>query len=128
MNQEFSTSAEGVMQGLACKMVQEVKSNTDKHIQKHVDGVIKTLSNYATNIGLAHKDLVAVKKSIVIYNNELKVELTNKIREYDETAMTLFKKRRSEWRLYYLGVIGGIATPLVLFLRWLFWWVQAFFN
>jgi len=88
----------------------------EEALKEHVMLVDDTLNEYQSAITKANKALNHIANGITTYDDKLKKELDKRIKTYNSSIRELFLLNSRERKLYYAGIIGGIATPVMLFL------------
>ena len=88
----------------------------EEALKEHVTLIDDTLNEYQSAITKANKAFNHVANGITTYDNRLKKELDKRIKTYNSSIRELFLLNSRERKLYYAGIVGGIATPVMLFL------------
>jgi len=120
MNESFSKSLNDALVTVGDKLVAHVKEDTKKALDDNADtmfAIIETMK-IASN-GLTDSVTDFTKK----INDEFKTsksKLDNRVARFNKSVQNMFNMDTKEKQLFYLGVFGGVATPIMLFAILLF--------
>ena len=116
-NKLFSKSLDEAIQGLACKLIEQVKADTVTALDNHMATLEIVVSNHINEMKSAYTSLTTATKKVNEYDNHLKKTLDKKIGKFDASIKNLFKVSGNEAAFFYIGLLGAIATPIILLLR-----------
>jgi len=98
-------------------LVEQVKADTATALQEHMATLETAVINHVTAMQTAYDDLTTATKKVNGFDKKIQAALTSKIGAYNASIKNLFKVSGNEAKLFYIGLLGAVATPIILALR-----------
>ena len=118
MNQAFSRNLNGVLTTTTDKIITQVIVDTQIALEANAESmnaIIKAMETASAGVTVSIKDF---NKNLNDTFKKSRIILDNRVKAYHTSMQNLFKV--DGWRqvFFWLGICGGILTPIVLIVGW----------
>jgi len=106
------------------KLSVQIKGDTDIALQSHMAAIDTAFKKYQRSMDSVTSNIDGAVDRLTKYDKTLKANLDKNVKSYRASINGLFQLNDTREKVFWLGMFGGIATPIMLMLYAI---VQFFF-
>ena len=127
-NELFSKEINAALVTVGDKLVASVTEDTKKALNENANTMLAIIENMkVASDGLTNSVTDFTKKINDVFKAS-KTKLDSRVAQFNKSVQNMFNMDTKEKRIFYLGVFGGIATPVVLIVYQVAHIIAGFFN
>jgi len=115
-NQLFSQSLNAALTTVVDKLSVQIKGDTDIALQAHMTAIDTAFIKYQRSIDSVSNQIDGTIDRLTKYDKTLKANLDKSVKSYRVSINRLFQLNDTREKIFWLGMLGGIATPIMLVL------------
>jgi len=98
------------------KLSVQIKGDTDIALQSHMTAIDTAFKKYQRSMDSVSSNIDGTVDRLTKYDKTLKANLDKSVKSYRVSISRLFQLNDTREKLFWLGMFGGIATPIMLVL------------
>jgi IS1 family transposase len=116
-NELFSKSLNAALTSVTDKLITQIKTDTVTALSEQRAIAYDSMQDYITATNIVVRQMNETAEMVNGYDEKIKTSLDKRVRAYNSSIKELFALNRKEKLFFFFGILGGIATPTILFLR-----------
>jgi len=115
-NQLFSQSLNAVLTTVVDKLSMQIKGDTEIALKSHMTAIDTAFIKYQRSMDSVSNQINDTVDRLIKYDKTLKSNLDKSVKSYRASINGLFQLNDTREKLFWFGMFGGIATPIMLVL------------
>jgi len=98
------------------KLSVQIKGDTDVALKSHMAVIDTAFKKYQQSMDIVSNQIDSTIDRLTKYDKTLKANLDKSVKSYRVSISRLFQLNDTREKIFWLGMLGGIATPIMLVL------------